>query len=82
MGLQGPDWVEWMPTIRPELMAELERMTRSQTAERCLDLPKLRRLMEQWPERMSLAHEKQYYLMLLRGIVMGRFIRWFEETYA
>jgi asparagine synthase (glutamine-hydrolysing) len=81
-GLQGPDWTEWMPSIRPELASELAKLERSDTANRCLDLPRMRHLMDQWPDRMTLSHEKQYYLMLLRGITMGRFIRWFEETYA
>jgi asparagine synthase (glutamine-hydrolysing) len=77
-GMQGPDWTEWLPSIRGEIGAELDRLQRSETAVRCLDLPKLRRLVDAWPERFTLAHEKDYMLLLLRGITMGRFIRWFE----
>jgi asparagine synthase (glutamine-hydrolysing) len=80
-GMQGPDWPEWLPSIRPELRAELDRLERSERAARCLDLPRLRALLDRWPERLTLAHEKDYALMLLRGITMGRFIRWFEDTY-
>lgn len=81
-GMQGPDWTEWLPTIRTELRAELQRLERSETAMRCLDVPKMRQLVEHWPEKLTLAHEKDYPLMLLRGITVGRFIRWFEDTYA
>jgi asparagine synthase (glutamine-hydrolysing) len=81
-GLQGPDWPEWLPSIRGELRAELDRLDASETAQRCLDLPKMRRLVEHWPDRLTLAHEKDYPLLLLRGITMGRYIRWFEASYS
>lgn len=81
-GMQGPDWTEWLPSIRGELQAELDQLERSDTAVRCLDLAKMRRLLEQWPQRFTLAHEKDYILLLLRGITMGSFIRWFEDRYA
>ncbi|HEX6308288.1 MAG TPA: asparagine synthase-related protein [Longimicrobiales bacterium] len=82
LGLQAPDWPEWLPSFRGELRAELNRLEKSETAQRCLDLPKLRQLMDRWPDRLRLAHEFDYPLLLLRGITMGRFIRWFEESYA
>lgn len=81
-GMQSADWPEWLPSLRAEISQELQRLEVSETARRCLDLPKLRRLTENWPERMTLAHEKDYPLLLLRGITMGRFIRWFEDTYT
>ena len=80
-GMQSADWPEWLPALRGEIAQELARLESSETARRCLDLPKLRRLTESWPDRMTLAHEKDYPLLLLRGITMGRFIRWFEKTY-
>jgi hypothetical protein len=39
-------------------------------------------LLDRWPDRLTLAHEKDYLLLLMRGVTMGRFIRWFESTYA
>jgi hypothetical protein len=42
----------------------------------------MRSLVERWPEQFGRRQEKEYYLLLLRGVMMGRFIRWFEETYA
>jgi len=80
-GGQSADWTEWLPAMRGELVAELDRLDRSETANRCLDLAKLRSLMDRWPERLGIEHDRDYHLLLLRGIMMGRFIRWFEETY-
>jgi asparagine synthase (glutamine-hydrolysing) len=81
-GLQAPDWPEWLPTMRGELRAELDRLQHSETARRCLDLPKMRLLIDRWPDRLTLRHERDYLLLLLRGVTMGRFIRWFEDRYA
>ena len=82
IGRQSSDWPEWLPSLRGELRAELERLKTSDTARRCLDLPRMRRLVEDWPERLTLKHEEAYSRVLLRGITMGRFIRWFEKNYA
>ena len=82
IGAQAPDWIEWLPTMRGEMRAELDRLDESDTARRCLDLAKMRSLMDRWPERLTVKNDKDYYMLLLRGIMMGRFIRWFEETYA
>ena len=81
-GLQSSDWPEWLPALRADMRTELDRLEASATARRCLDLPKLRRLLDSWPSRLTLAHEKDYALMLPRGITMGRFIRWFEDSYT
>jgi asparagine synthase (glutamine-hydrolysing) len=82
IGAQGPDWIEWLPTMRGELRAELDRIEQSDTANRCLDLPRMRALMDRWPEPMTVYHDRDYYIRLLRGIMMGKYIRWFEETFT
>jgi asparagine synthase (glutamine-hydrolysing) len=81
-GAQGADWVTWFPSLRPAFQLELERLERSETAARCLDLPRLGQLLERWPSSFGVEHETDYKLLLLRGVLMGRFIRWFEETYG
>jgi asparagine synthase (glutamine-hydrolysing) len=81
-GSQGADWPESLPRVRSAIQVELGRLDHCATAKRCLDLPRMRALMDRWPETFRVEHEKDYNLMLLRGIMMGRFIRWFEETYA
>ena len=82
IGAQSSDWTEWLPLMRDELHAELLLLERSATANRCLDLRKMRSLFDQWPERLGTSHQQEYYLLLLRGLMMGRFIRWFEATYS
>jgi asparagine synthase (glutamine-hydrolysing) len=67
--------------MRGEIDAELTRLERSDTAQRCLDLPRLRELVNQWPSVLGPEHQGDYALTLLNAIVMGRFIRWFEERY-
>ena len=81
-GLQGPDWPERLPLIKDDIRSELDRLEASETARRCLDLRKMRQLVDRWPDRLTFAHEKDYPLLLLRGITMGRFIRWFEDSYT
>lgn len=81
-GAQSADWAEWLPAMREMFRAEVELLGQSDTAARCLDLPRLRSLLHRWPDRLGVEHEKEYNLLLPRGIMMGRFIRWFEATYT
>jgi len=81
-GAQAADWIEWFPAMRGQIRDELERLDRCDTARRCLDLARLHALVEQWPERLGPEHEPEYHLRLMRGIVTGWFIRWFEQTYS
>lgn len=81
-GAQSADWTEWLPAMRPELAAELDRLERCDAARRCLDLGRLRALLDRWPEQLGSEHESDYKLLLLRGMMMGRFLRWFEAEWA
>jgi len=81
-GLQSADWTEWLPGLRGQMRGSLERMERSETARRALDLERLRRLLECWPEPLRAEHEADYLHRLLRGITVGSFICWFEDTYG
>lgn len=82
IGGQSSDWTEWLPSLRAPFAAELDLLDHSETAKRCLDLPRLRGLVEQWPSNLGSQHRNDYLLLLPRGIMMGRFIRWFATTYA
>ena len=62
--------------------AEIEALEGIDLATECLDLPRLRRLVESWPEPLTEGHAPEYAFRLLRGMMMGRFIRWFEEEWA
>jgi hypothetical protein len=66
--------------MRPGFAAEIERLEQSERARRCLDVPRLRRAVENWPDRLGSEHLLEYNLVLLRAVMLGRFMRWFEET--
>jgi len=78
-GAQAADWPEWFGAMRGGVVAELDRLDGIELARRCLDLPRMRRLVDAWPGCFGPEHTGDYPLLLLRGIMMGRFIRWFEE---
>jgi asparagine synthase (glutamine-hydrolysing) len=76
-GYQAADWHEGLTAARPQIAAELDRLERSPGARRMLDLPRLRRLVANWPSG-NWHHEyvtQQYRMVLMRGIAVGMFIR-------
>ena len=79
-GLQAADWFERLSAIRPQICEELAQLEQSELARRALDLPRLRRLVEHWPQgRWGEMQVLTSYRMLLEsGLMVGRFIRWFE----
>lgn len=84
-GLQSADWSRHLTSARAEIAAEIDRLQRSSLASACLDLPRLRRLLDDWPQGAApgegwhdsgVVHD--YQLALLRGLATGRFLRRFE----
>ncbi|HEV8711262.1 MAG TPA: asparagine synthase C-terminal domain-containing protein [Candidatus Binatia bacterium] len=79
-GLQAADWFERLSAIRPHIFEELAQLEQSELARRALDLPRLRRLVEQWPQdgwgEMQVL--MNYRMLLESGLMVGRFLRWFE----
>ena len=80
-GLQAADWFKRLTGIRAELPAELDRLGECGLARRALDLARMRRLVENWPgggcDQAGVMRE--YHSVLERGLMAGRFLRWFEE---
>ena len=76
-GLQAIDWHERLTAARAGVAAEIDRLESCGPAATALDLPRLRKLAENWPtsgwERDTVMH--QYRLALLRGISAGHFLR-------
>jgi asparagine synthase (glutamine-hydrolysing) len=76
-GLQAADWHEKLTAVRVELGAELDRLGACAPVANLLDLPRLRRLVENWPagdwDRDSVSAPYRY--ALLRGISTGHFLR-------
>lgn len=84
-GLQSADWSRHMIAARSAIAAEIDRLQRSPLASACLDLPRLRRLLDDWPADKAPGagwHDRavinDYQLALLRGLATGRFLRRFE----
>jgi asparagine synthase (glutamine-hydrolysing) len=79
-GANVPDWFRRVDGRREAIAADIERLQSSPLASRLIDLPRLRRLVDQWPadEKAAQARIPEYKLVLARGIHIGRFIRWVE----
>jgi asparagine synthase (glutamine-hydrolysing) len=65
---------------RHEFASDIERFEASALASRMLDLPRLKRLVAEWPkdEQAAQARASEYNLAFARGMHIGRFIRWVE----
>jgi asparagine synthase (glutamine-hydrolysing) len=80
VGPQGVSWFRDLEAKRNTIAAEIERLEASPIASRLIDLPRLKRLMRDWPPNAQAAEDRkhEYRLALWRGIHVGRFIRWVE----
>lgn len=76
-GRQAADWHVPATAARPEMEAELKRLERSPLARECLDLGRMRRLLDAWPTEgwHTMAVRNPYQLALTRALATGRFIR-------
>jgi asparagine synthase (glutamine-hydrolysing) len=76
-GLQAVDWHENLTAARRAVAEEIERLASCTPAAALLDLPRLRRLVDNWPT--GGWHEEtivqSYRLALLRGLSVGHFLR-------
>ena len=78
-GIQSADWYVGLGRARDEIAEEIGRLEASPLAQRVLDIPRLRRLVDQWPkEGLPPNATYDYRLTLSRGIAMGRFLRSIE----
>ena len=76
-GLQVADWHEDLTAVRHRVADELGRLESCPAATKAIDLPRLRRLTENWP---SAGWEREEVIMsyryaLLRAISSGHFLR-------
>jgi asparagine synthase (glutamine-hydrolysing) len=79
-GLQSADWHRVAAAARQEMIKEIARLERNEFARDCLDLPRLRRLLDNWPSTgwHLPAIRRQYARVLGRGLSLGRFVRRLE----
>jgi asparagine synthase (glutamine-hydrolysing) len=80
IGAQGVTWFRDLDATRDDIASDIERLEASPLASRLLDLPRLKRLLQEWPADAQAAEGRmrEYRLALWRGINVGRFIRWVE----
>ena len=83
-GSNNMAWFRKLDLKRPQIAAEIERLEASPAARCLIDLPRLKRLLAEWPkdEQAARLHLADYNNVLARGLHIGRFIRWVEEGNA
>ncbi len=79
-GLQAADWFERLSGAKEQILCELSEWRQSDLLSGVLDLERLYRLAERMPQINGTADEilRDYRQVLDSGMMMGRFIRWFE----
>jgi asparagine synthase (glutamine-hydrolysing) len=83
-GTQSADWYESLSRIRGELGHELALQEESPGARRLLDLERLRKAIDNWPQSAQEAARQDdlYQAVIPRGMAVGYFIRRVEEEAA
>lgn len=79
-GLQAADWLNSLVAARARVVDELARIARSTLARNIVDIPRLRRMVEQIPDPQKNSPEttSTFRDFLERGIGTGSFLAWFE----
>jgi asparagine synthase (glutamine-hydrolysing) len=83
-GAQGGAWFRRLDARRADVAEDLERFKASPLASGLLDLPRLKRLVKEWPadEQVALTRTSDYMVVLTRAMHIGRFIVWAESGNA
>ncbi|MFD2264704.1 asparagine synthase-related protein [Lacibacterium aquatile] len=76
-GLQGGDYFHRMSLQRAAIVEGVEALERSAVANRLLDVPRLKELLDRWPADHAAAGP-EYMAILHRGLHFGQFLRWIE----
>jgi asparagine synthase (glutamine-hydrolysing) len=76
-GYQAADWHEGIAGARAALAEEVERIAAAPAAAETLDTLRMRRLLDEWPERgwNHIGTIQRYRAALLRGVSAGHFAR-------
>ena len=77
-GQQHADWFSAVDAARADFVAEVARLEASPMAQKCLDVPRLKRLIEDWPASGGDDLYMRYQFALPFAISAGRFIRRIE----
>jgi asparagine synthase (glutamine-hydrolysing) len=75
-GSQSADWYVSMGAVRGRMAAEVQRLRCSPLASRLIDLDRMQRLIEEWPnsgfDRLDVA--RSFHIALTRGFSVGKFL--------
>lgn len=80
-GLQAADWYERLIGARVQVAETLTQLEHSDLARRILDLKRLRRMFEEMPPLDQVKNFTEigpYRLVFEPGLMLGRFLCWFE----
>ncbi|PKP90584.1 MAG: hypothetical protein CVT77_14650 [Alphaproteobacteria bacterium HGW-Alphaproteobacteria-16] len=79
-GRQGAEWFDWLTRTRPWIAATLDATEASALGKELIDVPRLRAILDDWPEDAVAAEQRQVEMMhvLARGTALGAYIRWAE----
>ena len=78
-GQQSANWTKSITSARPRLEAILSRLKRSSLAAEVIDVPRMRRLLEQIQDnRTDIDTATGYRETLDRGLTVGSFLAWVE----
>ena len=80
VGMQSADWYERASLQRSQLRSLVDDLGNSQLACRALDLDRLQRALDTWPDSgwHTRPIEGEYHLAFARGLSAGRFLRWID----
>ena len=83
-GIDTADWFERLSGEGATVHEELRLLDRSETARAVLDLPRLRGLADSLGSPPADAYQRllDYRHVLERGLMAGRFLRWFEDGHS
>ena len=81
-GMQAADWLERLIAARSVVAETLMQLEQSVTAQRVLDLQRMRDLLEKLPGEANLAWQDslEFQHVLQRGLMIGSFLKWFETA--
>ena len=79
-GAQGVTWFSRLDKRRAEIGEEVERLEASPLASKLLDVPRMKRILDDWPRdaQNAQARRPEVKLAFDRGLHVGQFIRWVE----
>jgi asparagine synthase (glutamine-hydrolysing) len=77
-GMQAADWFDRLAGAHALVGGELARLEKSELAQRVLDLSRMRQLYERLPAGVSAPADDGYQAVLERGLMVGRWLTWFE----